>query len=243
MPDRSSGSSSSSNRGEGNRGEGWFAAIDRAVGWCFHGGRRRRSQNEAQPAYSQAVGAALVSPPLSRPAQESERQRVRTRSQPARRPRTAEPLPAAPPPPFSSWWAALDPAALGGGTSLAPDEVRAAVWRLPLEEYSTAEELRAWPIKQLVAELRLARARAPRSRVGLDAQPPLDKEELVEAVLLARGGEAAHACAICVEDFESGDTLRVLRCGHRFHLECVDRWLLDAERQCLCPMCKAPLAS
>ncbi|EOD39290.1 hypothetical protein EMIHUDRAFT_446831, partial [Emiliania huxleyi CCMP1516] len=196
MPDRSSGSSSSSNRGEGNRGEGWFAAIDRAVGWCFHGGRRRRSQNE-----------------------ESERQRVRTRSQPARRPRTAEPLPAAPPPPFSSWWAALDPAALGGGTSLAPDEVRAAVWRLPLEEYSTAEELRAWPIKQLVAELRLARARAPRSRVGLDAQPPLDKEELVEAVLLARGGEAAHACAICVEDFESGDTLRVLRCGHRFHLE------------------------
>ena len=96
MPDRSSGSSSSSNRGEGNRGEGWFAAIYRAVGWCFHGGRRRRSQNEVRSPHMRRPPCSSYRL-FSRPAQESDRQRVRTRSQPAHRPRTAEPLPAAPP--------------------------------------------------------------------------------------------------------------------------------------------------
>ena len=38
------------------------------------------------------------------------------------------------------------------------------------------------------------------------------------------------------------DVLRVLRCGHRFHLECIDRWLLsstDYSRPPACPICNA----
>ena len=62
-----------------------------------------------------------------------------------------------------------------------------------------------------------------------------------EFVVLAPGidREEGLACAVCVEDFVSGDTVRVLRCGHRFHLECCDRWLLGCEHEVQCPMCKA----
>lgn len=47
-------------------------------------------------------------------------------------------------------------------------------------------------------------------------------------------------CCACFAD----DVLRVLRCGHRFHLECIDRWLLsstDYSRPPACPMCNKAL--
>lgn len=157
-----------------------------------------------------------------------------------------------------AWWEAVQAAAaelwvgqaaaeatVGSGSpsvKLATDRVRQSVWRLPVEDFVSTEELHGWSIKRLSEELHAARARAPR-RVSVEqpSHAPLDKEDLVAAVELARGGEGARSCAICVDDFERGDTLRVLGCGHRYHLECVDRWLLNAERECACPMCKAPL--
>jgi E3 ubiquitin-protein ligase RNF38/44 len=112
-----------------------------------------------------------------------------------------------------------------------------------MEEFRTPEELRTWTVKQLKEELALAARRAPRALTNQKpALVPLDKGELVAAVELARGGESARCCAICVEDFASGDVLRVLQCAHRFHIECIDRWLLDADHGCCCPMCKSPLA-
>ena len=33
-------------------------------------------------------------------------------------------------------------------------------------------------------------------------------------------------CAICLADFEKGDRLRILPCGHIFHVEEVDAWLI-----------------
>ncbi len=32
-------------------------------------------------------------------------------------------------------------------------------------------------------------------------------------------------CSICIMDFEEGETVRVLRCRHVFHRDCVDNWL------------------
>ena len=43
-------------------------------------------------------------------------------------------------------------------------------------------------------------------------------------------------CVICLEDFNNGDKLTVLPCGHEFHKQCIRPWLLT--RSTLCPICK-----
>lgn len=48
-------------------------------------------------------------------------------------------------------------------------------------------------------------------------------------------GEAV-SCTICFEEFESEDEVRLLRCGHFFHPECVDIWLIG-HLSC-CPFCR-----
>jgi hypothetical protein len=47
-----------------------------------------------------------------------------------------------------------------------------------------------------------------------------------------------ETCPICIVDFEEGDDIRVLPCegNHRFHPECVDRWLLQLSSSC--PICR-----
>jgi len=42
-------------------------------------------------------------------------------------------------------------------------------------------------------------------------------------------------CLVCQFPYESGEFLRVLPCGHRFHAECVDQWL---EQKDFCPYCR-----
>ncbi|XP_061342216.1 NEP1-interacting protein 1-like [Gastrolobium bilobum] len=43
-------------------------------------------------------------------------------------------------------------------------------------------------------------------------------------------------CSICFQDFEDGELVRILpKCGHVFHLECIDKWLIQ---QGSCPMCR-----
>ncbi|KAG2432842.1 hypothetical protein HXX76_008575 [Chlamydomonas incerta] len=55
----------------------------------------------------------------------------------------------------------------------------------------------------------------------------------------------ARACgAAAAADDDTPVVLRVLRCGHRFHVECVDKWFLSATdytREPACPLCNAPL--
>ncbi|CAE7811213.1 RNF149 [Symbiodinium sp. CCMP2456] len=48
-----------------------------------------------------------------------------------------------------------------------------------------------------------------------------------------------ETCAVCLENFQDGDSVRVLRCRHTFHTECVDRWLAVNR---LCPLCKQDVA-
>ena len=41
-------------------------------------------------------------------------------------------------------------------------------------------------------------------------------------------------CSICLGDLEAGERVRPLRCSHRFHLECINEWLL---KKPTCPLC------
>ena len=48
--------------------------------------------------------------------------------------------------------------------------------------------------------------------------------------------EGEEACTICLEEFARGDYVKVLPCGHEYHRDCIDPWLL--EKSSLCPLCK-----
>lgn len=47
-------------------------------------------------------------------------------------------------------------------------------------------------------------------------------------------------CAVCLSEFEESDTLRLLpRCGHAFHIPCIDKWLV---KHFACPVCRSTVA-
>merc|ERR1712046_139112 len=54
-------------------------------------------------------------------------------------------------------------------------------------------------------------------------------------------GGTWETCTICLEDYEDGDIVRELPCGHIFHKDCIDLWLTT--KSVACPICKAHAAT
>lgn len=54
----------------------------------------------------------------------------------------------------------------------------------------------------------------------------------------AAAGQGAKAeCAICLQTYDLGDSVKTLPCLHQFHCACIDPWLRN---NAICPVCKFP---
>jgi hypothetical protein len=113
------------------------------------------------------------------------------------------------------------------------EQVAEALQGLPTEIFATKEDLEHMPVHELKERLEAS---------GLDPSSFIEKKELVNQ-LLEPSNSSASTCAICSDDYCSGDILRIMKCRHKFHIECVDKWLLacDYSRPPACPMCNAEL--
>lgn len=77
------------------------------------------------------------------------------------------------------------------------------------------------------------------------SQPPLHEpsrltrgelKALPVSVFNRKDNANPETCAICLEEYVSGDKLRILPCSHEFHIPCIDQWLTT--RRPFCPICK-----
>ncbi|XP_022964478.1 RING-H2 finger protein ATL5-like [Cucurbita moschata] len=87
------------------------------------------------------------------------------------------------------------------------------------------------------------------SRVDLEQQPESRLSGL-EPVLIAAiptmkfdleafSSVEDAQCSICLSEYEEKEVLRIIpKCGHSFHLACIDVWL---RKQSTCPVCRLPL--
>uniref|UniRef100_A0A0E0N499 RING-type domain-containing protein n=2 Tax=Oryza TaxID=4527 RepID=A0A0E0N499_ORYRU len=79
--------------------------------------------------------------------------------------------------------------------------------------------------------------------MGTPASPSPGSAGEAQHALSSGGGGGSDAsfdtnmvCAICLGEFADGEKVRVLpRCGHGFHVRCVDTWLVSHDS---CPTCR-----
>uniref|UniRef100_A0A0E0F2I6 RING-type domain-containing protein n=1 Tax=Oryza meridionalis TaxID=40149 RepID=A0A0E0F2I6_9ORYZ len=110
---------------------------------------------------------------------------------------------------------------------------------LPFEEYpppssDEEEEEINHPTPQISNEAAAAASRSDR-RAGL---LPASSKAIrgLREVTAADAGE--DECAVCLQDFEAGDKLRMMPCCHTFHQRCIFNWL---RLSCICPLCRHTL--
>ena len=47
-----------------------------------------------------------------------------------------------------------------------------------------------------------------------------------------------HECIICLDEFNIGETVTLIKCGHMYHTHCLYYWFLTKE---VCPLCDEEL--
>jgi hypothetical protein len=73
------------------------------------------------------------------------------------------------------------------------------------------------------------------SETELETVTQLEYEKVEEDIKLIN-----KTCSICQCDFETSDKVRITKCRHVFHMDCVDKWFLEDSYKC--PICRATVA-
>lgn len=60
------------------------------------------------------------------------------------------------------------------------------------------------------------------------------------SVLTAAEDDINEQCIICINMIQLKETIRVLKCKHKFHKSCIDRWLMSRLQ---CPICRQNVAA
>jgi Ring finger domain len=60
--------------------------------------------------------------------------------------------------------------------------------------------------------------------------------ETIIRIPIQRVSENDGQCSVCLEVFKDIDKARLMPCGHKYHLLCIDKWLMQHTS---CPLCKA----
>ena len=87
-------------------------------------------------------------------------------------------------------------------------------------------------ILRQLQELHIEPGRHP--PLGEEATRALPQKKFSEVARRESSGK--ETCAICVEEFQAEEVVRVLPCSHFFHPNCIDPWL--TEHSSMCPLCK-----
>lgn len=59
--------------------------------------------------------------------------------------------------------------------------------------------------------------------------------EPLAGTLVICNNNLLNECAVCLDNFNIGDQMRILNCGHYYHQKCIDPWLSDSRT---CPKCR-----
>ncbi|KAJ0096197.1 hypothetical protein Patl1_16567 [Pistacia atlantica] len=68
-----------------------------------------------------------------------------------------------------------------------------------------------------------------------------EEQSMVVRYHRLNSNEGEEECAVCLCKIEGGEEIRELRCDHRFHKVCLDRWV--GYKHVTCPLCRDSLAS
>lgn len=125
--------------------------------------------------------------------------------------------------------------------------IASKIRQLPLVEYHTRDDLERMSLHELRevlqhAHVEIRHSKAPKQSILLQ-----DKQDVIRDIL-GDDDDGGEVCSICQEEYESKQLVRVLpRCGHRYHVECVDQWFLSnqcsqsTQRRISCPLCNTEL--
>lgn len=120
---------------------------------------------------------------------------------------------------------------------------------LPIEDFQSRSHLQKCGVRELKQKLR--DLKVPQKKFATC----VEKRELVNLVMEVTSdgiGSTGTSCSICIDDYEQDDVLRVFPCGHKFHLDCADRWAISSQTngnssanpnayKFKCPLCNVPI--